>query len=239
MFELIKKDFYSAYYYLLGPLVGIPFVTSVAVIAMTNDFGGIIISVFTMLIIILCLGNSFLLVIVEGDSAVEITYASLPLKRQTIVFARYLSFIIFNVLAYGLVILTCKITVHWLSRADFILQNLLSLPGSLGMLLFLILVQVMFLPFLFKYGPGKGIVIALITQMVLFLSYPVLKLITQAIAGIWYFDIVYLNRVLKELLLWLIGLQAPEVYLFAASLLLFSILTSMKISAFFYNRRDL
>lgn len=62
-FELpMKKDFMVCWMFIIGILLIIPFLTTIALLAMIEDFGGVVIPVFTLIIVGLCIASSFIFI---------------------------------------------------------------------------------------------------------------------------------------------------------------------------------
>lgn len=59
MFNLIEKDFIAGWMFLIGVVLIIPFISMIAMWAMMDDFGGVIIGVFTFIVMALCIASSF------------------------------------------------------------------------------------------------------------------------------------------------------------------------------------
>ena len=91
MLNLIRKDFIACWMFLIGVVILIPFITLIAMWAMMDDFGGVIIGVLTFVVMILCIASSFIFMGVDSAFQAEMIYASLPIKRSKIVLASYLS----------------------------------------------------------------------------------------------------------------------------------------------------
>lgn len=239
MLNLIKKDFIAGWIFLLGIAILIPFITTMAIWAMMDDFGGLIIGVFTFITIGLCIASSFIFTGIDTASNADMIYASLPIKRSTIVYARYSSSMLITTTSFMLVILTCLSSVYIFNKADPAFELLLSLRGIISMITFLLLILSFILPFVFKFAFGKGITAALITQICFVISVPVFKFLMKALYGIWEFDITFFTKLLDDILKWIIELQAVYAYLLIFTIVSIIIFISIILSVRFYNRRDL
>ena len=242
MLDLIKKDFIACWIFLLGVAIFIPFITTMAIWAMMDDFGGLIIGVFTFITIALCIASSFIFIGIDTASNADMIYASLPIKRSTIVYARYFSSMLQVIVSFALIILTCLSSIYIFNKTDPAFELLLSLRGITSMITFLLLILSFILPFVFKFAFGKGISAALITQICFVISVPVFKFLIKALNGIWEFDIAFFSKLLDDILKWIISL--PRVLGVYAYLLIFTIVSmmifiSIILSVRFYNRRDL
>ncbi len=239
MLNLIRKDFIAGMIFLLGVAIIIPFITSIAIAAMIDDFGGIIIGIFTFIIVALCIGASFIFIAIDTSFGTDMTYASLPVKRSTIVVARYVSSIIITLSGFCLVILVCLSLVHIFNLWDPAFRIILSSRGITSMISFLLVILTIMLPFVFKFGSGKGVIAALIIQIGIVLLVPLFEFIINALNDIWNFDIAYFYNLLHNILSWMMTLPAIYAYLFALSVVVILYVISIILSVRFYNRRDL
>ncbi len=239
MLNLIRKDFIAGALFLLGAAILIPFLSSIAMAAMIDDFGGINMGIFTFIVIALCVGASFIFIAIDTSFKTEMTYASLPLKRSTIVFARYVSSIIITLTGFCLVILSCLTIVYLFYQNDPAFKIFLSSRGIISMISFLLIILAVILPFLFKFGPGKGVIAALIVQIGIVLLLPLSEFIINALNDIWNFDIAFFYKLLQEILIWMTALPAIYAYLFVCSIVVSLNAISIALSVRFYDRRDL
>lgn len=239
MLNLIRKDFIAGTMFLLGVAIIIPFITSIAIAAMIDDFGGIIIGIFTFIIVTMCIGASFIFIAIDTSFGTDMTYASLPLKRSTIILARYLSSIIITLSGFGLVILSCLSSAYIFNLSDPAFRIILSSRGIASMISFLLVIQSIMFPFVFKFGPGKGAIVALIIQIGIVLLVPLFEFIINALNDIWKFDIAYFYNLLHNILNWTMTLPAIYAYLFALGVVVILYVISIILSVRFYNRRDL
>ncbi|MFC1726593.1 ABC-2 transporter permease [candidate division KSB1 bacterium] len=239
MFSLIKKDFIAGKIFLLGVLIIIPLVTAMAIGAMADEFRGLLIGVFSVLTFTLCIAYSFVYIGIDTANNADMIYAGLPVKKSTIVYARYFTSMFQASANLGLVYLTCFITISILNKSDPIFDTLLNVRTIISMNIFLLLILSIILPFVFKSGIGSGLTAALVTLICIILCGPALKFVYHAINGIWDFDIAYFNRLVNNFLRWIIGLQAVYVYLIIFSSVFIIIFASMRLSVRLYKRRDL
>ena len=239
MFNLIKKDFIAGWIFLIGVVLIIPFISMIAMWAMMDDFGGVIIGVFTFLVMVLCIASSFIFLGIDNVYKAEMIYASLPIKRAKIVIARYLSSFILTTGSYSLAVLSCFSMVYIFNETDPAFNIILSFRGIIAMLSFLFMILSFIFPFIFKFGPGKGITAALITQISLMIAVPVIKFVLKALQGILLFDLAFFNRMLHSVIKWIVGLTAFQAYLLIFGIVTFIIIVSMGLSVRFYNSMDL
>ena len=239
MIQLIKKDFIVGWMLLIGVILIIPFITLIAMWAMMDDFGGVIIGVFTFIVMILCIASSFIFMGVDSAFQAEMIYASLPIKRSKIVLARYLSSFMLTTGSFGLAVLSCFSMVYIFNETDPAFKIILSFRGIIAMLSFLFMILSFIFPFIFKFGPGKGVTAALITQISLMIAFPLAKFVLKALQGIFAFDFAFFNRMLHSAIKWIVGLSAFQAYLMIFGIVSLVILVSIGLSIRFYNRMDL
>lgn len=239
MFNLIKKDFIAGWMFLMGVVLIIPFITHIAMWAMMDDFGGVIIAVLTFIVMILCVASSFIFLGVDSAFNTEMIYASLPIKRSKIVLSRYTSSFMVTVGSFGLALLSCFSMVYIFNATDPAFQIILSFRGIVGMISILFISLSFIFPFIFKFGPGKGLTAAVIAQIILMVAVPVIRFALNALQGILDFDFAFFNRLLHSAITWIIGLTATQAYLLFIGIIGAVILTSIGLSVRFYNRMDL
>jgi len=239
MLNLIKKDFIVGWMLLIGVVLIIPFITLIAMWAMMDDFGGVIIGVITFIVMILCIASSFIFMGVDSAFQAEMIYASLPIKRSKIVLARYLSSFILTTGSFGMAVLSCFSMVYMFNETDPAFNIILSFRGIVAMLSFLFMILSFIFPFIFKFGPGKGVTAALVTQISLMIAVPVIKFVLKALQGILAFDFAFFNRMLHTAIKWIVGLSAFQAYLVIFGIVTFVILVSIGLSVRFYSRMDL
>lgn len=239
MFNLIKKDFIAGWMFLIGVVLIIPFITLIAMWAMMDDFGGVIIGVFTFLVMVLCIASSFIFLGVDNVYKAEMIYASLPIKRSRIVVARYLSSFMLTTGSFSLVVLSCFSMVYIFNETDPAFNIILSFRGIIAMISFLFMILSFIFPLIFKFGPGRGVIAALITQISLMIAVPAIKFVLKALQGILAFDFAFFNRMLHSVIKWIVGLTAFQAYLVIFGIVTLVILVSMGLSVRFYKRMDL
>lgn len=239
MLNLVRKDFIAGAIFLLGIAIIIPFMTSMGIAVMIKDFGGIIVGIFTFIIAAMCIGASFIFIAIDTSFGTEVTYASLPMKRSTIVVARYISSIIITMSGFCLVILVCLSLINIFNLSDPAFRLILSSRGITSMISFLLVILTIMLPFIFKFGPGKGVIAALILQISLVIISPLYNFLMNVLNDIWDFDIAYFYNLLHNILNWIMTLPAIYAYLFVISILLTCYVISIFLSIRFYNKRDL
>lgn len=225
--------------FLIGVVLIIPFITLIAMWAMMDDFGGVIIGVFTFLVMVLCIASSFIFLGVDNVYKAEMIYASLPIKRSRIVVARYLSSFMLTTGSFSLVVLSCFSMVYIFNETDPAFNIILSFRGIIAMISFLFMILSFIFPLIFKFGPGRGVIAALITQISLMIAVPAIKFVLKALQGILAFDFAFFNRMLHSVIKWIVGLTAFQAYLVIFGIVTLVILVSMGLSVRFYKRMDL
>jgi len=206
---------------------------------MLDGFDGIVVGFFTFITIVLCVFSSFVFIIMDTTSRMEIIYASLPLSRVIIVPARYASSFILLALSMGLVILTMLTAVHLFGKNDPVFEIILSLRGILTFAVFMLFIISFIMPFMFKFGSGRGTIAALITQLIFLLIVPLAEFLFDALKGILNFDITWIMSILKSFLEWIISLSAVSAYLLLFTIITTVILISISLSMRFYKKLDL
>ncbi len=239
MLNLIRKDSIAGWMFLIGVIIIIPFITLIAMWAMMDDFGGVIISVFTFIVMALCIASSFIFLGVDNAYKADMIYASLPIRRSSIVLARYLSSFILTTGSFNLAVLSCLSMVYIFNETDPAFNIILSFRGIITMISFLFMILSFIFPFIFKFGIGKGVTAALISQISLMITVPMIKFAIKALQGILSFDFAFFNRMLHTAIRWIIGLTAFQAYLLIFGIVSLVILASIGLSVRFYNRMDL
>jgi len=166
-------------------------------------------------------------------------YASLPIKRSKIVLARFLSSFMLTTGSFSLAVLSCLAMVYVFGHTDPAFKIILSFRGIIAMLSFIFMILCFILPFIFKFGAGKGMTAGLITQVSLMIAVPVIKFVLKALQGILAFDFAFFNRMLHAAIKWLIGLSRFQAYALIFGMVALVILVSIGLSVRFYNKMDL
>jgi len=239
MFDLIKKDLVVGWIVLLGITLLIPFITSIAIMAMIDDFGGLILGVFGLITFGLCLAGAFLFISVDTVYEADRHLVSLPLKRSKIVIARYLSMWLCLTFNYSLVILSCLVAVYYFNQSDPLLDRLLTWRGIFAPYLMLIFILLYMLPFIFKFSTNKGTLIAVTTQAVLLLINPAHQLLNKWFPELFAFDFTWILQKLQAVLQWLSQQSTVSIYAGIVILIAGVAVISLALSIRFYNRRDI
>ena len=239
MFNLLRRDIISGWTVLPGIFMVVPFLITITIWAMVDDFGSIVLPVFTGITSVLVLFFSFILIIIDTGTKSEITFASLPVSRPTIVLARYISS--FFLVIYTLAIVLFTILVHqWVfNLEDPALSVLLNFRSFLFLLVGFFLILSFIFPFMYKFGPGKGTLFAISLGIIFPLLVPIIKFIYRALQGAYIFDLSYLIRLAESLLTWISGQSAGVIYLILISVLSLNVFISIVVSMHFYSKLDL
>jgi len=238
MFDLVKKNFLIGWVFLIGIVLLIPFLSSIAIWAMLDDFGGLIVGVFTLLTVGICIVSAFLFIGIDSAHNADKIFVSLPIERSTIIISHYFSSFLMIIFSLSIVIFSCLSSIHIFDKPDPAFDILLSARGILGMIVFLFFILCFMFPFVLKFGSGKGMTVALFTQIGIMLFWPILKFLFKAISGVFSFDLDFFNRLLQSTIKWLIGLSALKAYFLLFFIVVFVTSLSISLSILFYKKRD-
>jgi len=239
MLDLIKKDIIVGWIILLGITLLIPFITTMMIMAMIDDFGGLILGVFGLITFGLCIAGSFLFIGVDAAFEADRHFASLPLKRSKMVFARYASAWLSLSFNYGLVILSCLAAIWLFNQSDPLLDRILTWRGIIAPYLMLICIQAYMLPFIFKFSTSNGAFIAAGSQIVFLLIRPVYQLLNKLFPDIFSFDFTWLISKIQTAFRWTGELSTISVIAIICLFIIGFATLSLGISIRFFNRRDL
>lgn len=238
MFDLIKKNFMIGWLFLIGIVLLIPFISSIAIWAMLDDFGGLIVGIFTLLTIGICIGSAFLFIGIDSAHNAEKIFVSLPIERSKIIISHYFSSFLMIIFSLSIVIFSCLSSIYIFDKPDPAFDILLSTRGIIGMVVFLFFILCFMLPFVFKFGSGKGMMVALFTQIGIALIWPILKFLFTAISGVFSFDLDFFNRLLQSTITWLLSLSVLKAYFLLFFIVVLVISLSISLSILFYKQRD-
>lgn len=178
MLKLCYKDYLASRWLWLFPLV-IYFLYSL------QSFGqSLIVMIFGASLVLSCL---LITVILEDLNKTEALYGSLPLRRSTLVKARYLLAGILVVVG-GLVIFSSIIPMNAIMRAQHqkaTLMPLLSIEAGAGFLVFVTFAIALFLPFNYRLGLGRGSMAFLASAAGLVLAIVVFGQLAGRLFGSW------------------------------------------------------
>lgn len=239
MLDLIKKDISASRYFIIGMLIVVPFVVAIGVSAMVSDFGGVFIGIFMVMGIGLSLAASFIFMGTDAGSQADQLLVSLPIRRRTIVLARYISSFMMAVGCYLLIVLTCFILVFYFNLSDPIITLMLSFSGITGVIFMLFFILAFILPFVFKFGPGGGAAKALFVYVGFLMLLQVVKFLFDLAGGHIAFDFGFIFNLLNSIVERMIELRAITGYLIVIAFFGMIVSVSIKLSIWFYQNRDL
>lgn len=236
---LIKKDFISASLFITGMSLAIPFITILTIWTMVDHFGGIIIGVFTLIVVAESIFPSLMFILIDSTTGTDKTFASLPIKRKTIVLSRYTGSIIVLTYNFLLVILTCLAAIYFFDVRDSILVKLVSLNGIYIMFFFLIFITSFVLPFIFKSGAGGGLIKATIALIILLSLFPAGDFVINQFKDYLSIDPEFLIKLAEDILFWIKDQPAYFIKLGSVWSLLLILIVSYLLSVNFYNKMDI
>jgi len=190
MFMLVKKDFIVSYSFLLFAIVTW---VMYAMMAFLYDM-------MVPLAMLFAIGLPFTFVLVDTIFKADVHYASLPLKRSGIVYARYFSSLIMVIIALVLTVITGIVLQNVFSKADKGFEIMLNFWGIVGFLSFVFISLSYLLPFIFRFGFARGVGIASSTVIVAALLVTGFKLLIPVIQGDTVFITSFFKNILNELL---------------------------------------
>jgi len=239
MYKILYKDWLIGRGLLMGIFLLMPFLVSMALWVMLDDFGGIQIAPLSGIVSVLAIFFSFMLIMIDTSFQSENILISLPIERYKIVQARYIS--TFILVGFNLILAYLTIQMHYwlLGVQDPALPILLSFKGLLLFYSGLILMLAFIFPFMFKMGSGKGVIVALTIQVVLPLLKPIFGFLLGAFQGVFIFDVTDLIRILDVTIHWVREQSFLSIIiLFSSAVILFT-LFSLSLSIRFYSKRDI
>lgn len=185
---------------------------------------------------------------IDENNRGESLLCSLPLKRNLLVWARYLLALFFIIVSFLLALITAWLVKHIFPVVAFEPKTLFSLPHIYLWLFPLILMLSVYLPFYFRFGYAKGLFIGLTgSAIVMTAVMGVLYLAISLFTGSWSLLADFPENVkpqvfdyLKALLARTINTMGLDTFLLlltATAALLF--LASLSISLKLFKTRDL
>lgn len=239
MFKLIIKDLKSGWIFLFGIVIVIAFLLHMMLGVMMDDFGGVSIPFLTFFVMICCIATSLLFITIDETFKTNATFASLPVARCKIVCARYVTSFFITTFAFLIVLLSCYSIVHVFNGQDPAFKIILSLQGIGAMLAFMFIVLSCIMPFIFTFGTGKGLIIALSTLVGIQLISTIITFVIRAFNGVMRIDLYVVLKLFNSGVRWLSALKPQELYMILVSAVVVIVLLSMGVSVFFYNKLDL
>jgi hypothetical protein len=164
MLKLLAKDF------LVTRIFWAPAVFSYAVFLWMSHEAG---AAYLITGIIMTLFFAIAVLFIDDYFKTPPLYASLPLRRSTVVGARYLSAALITALSLGLFLAFTRFFIEVLGSRAAKLVGLLMLEPMILFLTAVILLSCLYLPFYFRFGSGKALImfIAILTAAALMLTF--------------------------------------------------------------------
>ena len=237
--SLILKDLIGGWPYLIVITVMIPFLISISLFAMMDDFGGVALGFVTIITFLICKGSALISILVDSVYSADSTYLSLPINRKTLVLSKYFTALLLLSFSYTLIVLTIWFIYNLSGKLDSAFYVLLSLRGILVTLIILIISLLILLPFLISLGEGKGLKYYILTLGIMVLADPIIKFIINIISGIFSFDLLIFKVIFESILIGIKNLSAIELYSFLFLILAASFILSVLVSTKYFSKRDI
>ncbi len=239
MNNLIKKDFISNWQLVAVMFFYVPFLISIALWAMMDDFGGVAIWFITLLALVLCIASSLIFVLAGEHKKADIFYTSLPIGRVVIVFAKYISSFMMLLISYTLAVFSVWFVSAVSKQSDMSFGTLLDLEGIFTMFIFISIFLNYLLPYLIGFGVSKGFMISFFVTIALAFIKPILTFLESLSSGIVIIDLSSLAELFRSLILYIKDLPEHYRYFTLAGMLIFSSSISLLISIKLFSKRDL
>jgi len=239
MIKLIKSDFSAGRYFVFSVFIYIPFIVSIMIMAMLDDFAGIVTSFFLLMLIALCTASGYVFSFNEALHNGEQLFASLPLTRTRLVLARYLSSLLLAGLAWFAGIGTMFAAVRIFDVHDPVLDILISSRGAVGLFSVIVILISYGLPFYYRYRHRNPILKAAMTPIIFFV---VTELINQAASfqqGIWKFHLEYITSILNGIKGWIFGTGYSHPLMILGCTVCVAVILSLTASIRFFKKRDI
>jgi len=229
MLKLVEKDFKAGYLVLL--FIGVTWI----MYAMT----AFLYNLMVPLAMVFAVGLSLVFPFLDSSFKAEVHIASLPLKRSDIVYARYLSSLIMVSMALIVTVITGKLLEAVLPFPGKGFEIILTFQGIAAFLSVVIMALSYLLPFIFRFGCGKGIGFAfvLITSVVIVITG--YKLLIPFIHGETILISSFFQNILTQLQNMTIFSWRRGIQIFLIFISVFIAFISVKLSVKFYSKRDL
>ncbi len=106
---------------------------------------------------------SFLMIIavpmIEEKYKTELTFLSLPIKKQTIVTSRYISSFFIAVIGLGLSLVSSYFYSFVFTEYTAAIRSVISLQGSILLIFFTLILAAVFFPFYYRFSIGKALLV--------------------------------------------------------------------------------
>lgn len=232
MLQLIFKDFRAYLPYQLLSLLVAFVMSTLAVVFMLTAGDQIYLGIFVVGSMLCSSMFSMVFMMMDESYGASEVYASLPVSRRQIVWARYLTSSVQILLVLAACILAAQpVAVFQESLDDPALQVIYHPLFWVMMLLLLLLVVGFSYPFYFKYGLGKGALILGLVQIVLIV-----------VAGLAYYlfaPYLDLKNELHTVFQWLLRQKPLFLILLVTGVWLIMLRGSVELSVRLFQKRDL
>jgi len=196
-------------------------------------------NLFTMVSILFTIGIPFIFIALDSLYKADIEYSSLPVKRSTIVYARYVSSSLSVIAGLILTIIIGFVFKQFFTAADKGFELLMTIRGLISFILIVTLPISYLLPFIFKFGFGKGLWVASSISMMIVILILIVKSISSFLKGYQLFNEAFFSKLLNEILEIIKILGKTGVLAVIFFIIGTLVLISIKLSVRFYSKRDL
>ncbi|MCP4724496.1 MAG: ABC-2 transporter permease [bacterium] len=229
MYNLIEKDFRVIKWYF------VMFMANWVLYSFALFRFGLFIpgcSVFTILLPMI-----FLLVDTAHKS--ESMICSMPVKRNEIIRARYLSSLI--ILTFGLLItLLMGFTIENLTDSkDALIGSLFTISGALGFVLKAMVMTAFILPFYYKYGIATGFPVFMAFLLAVILILLGIEYVISIMRGLDMFMMPIFSGIITVIAEFSNEIGMIPFRVLSLVIIVSLVLLSMKLSEKYYNKRDL
>lgn len=229
MINLVKKDFIVSKFYLFA-VPGVWAVHGLAAFGLNRYIpAGILLSI----------AMPSIFVVLEAFYKSDTLHCSLPVRRSTVVHARYFSSFIMVTVGLILTLIFGAVFHNLLPKAGEDFQTLMTLQGILGFLLLVVLFLSFLLPFIFRFELFKGLVVAVSTVIIIVAILWGVECLISIKQGYEILKVPAFKGVIGIIRGWLNVLGTAIVNILMVCLMAVTVLISVKLSARFYTRRDL
>ncbi len=227
--NLVKRDFaVSKFYLIVAVLVWILYGVQAFMFNMYAATG----LLFTMFL-------PSIFIIMDTFFKAEIQFCSFPVKRTTVVYARYISSLILIMSGLILTAFLGLIFDAFLSAEDKSFKILMTWPGIAGFLFSVILFISIIMPFIFRFGLVKGLVIFVSAVVSCILVITVIEYIISVNQGYVMFTKPYFRGITRLTAEYINSSGTLFLKIQSAAVLIAVPVLSVFLSKRFYNKRDL
>ncbi|MFC2128921.1 ABC-2 transporter permease, partial [Bacteroidota bacterium] len=213
MIHLIKKDFLIGRYSILSLVLLVPFVTSMAILSMIDYFDGIILGVFVILSIIMSIFCSLIFINIDTSNRGDELIKSLPIDKSIIVYSRFITSFFMEISCLLLIYLASLFFDRVINIEDQNLSLIINYRGIIIALFGISMILLTMLPFIFKYGGGKGSGMIFFSLMFIVLLPSLSKLLLDAFKDSISFNFDFITEKIKDILNYLSEVDPIFIYL--------------------------